>query len=205
MEKIFKIKTETEGIDFIGNKETGKWVITNKFNENVRKKISGPFIKKPFNRIDMLVLNMGRECNFNCSYCFIGDLKNKKETLNEEVGVKALERASELPQNQCKIVFHGSEPMMNYQLIKKLILKSREINRNYSFRMQSNGSLFTNKKIDFLTKNKVGIGKDFVEADVLEVPLSLGTSLKKNPLIVNIIKLCSIMLLKRYLYSMRKV
>ncbi len=175
MESKFFVKTDVEGINFVADRENGKWVITNKFDEKVKESLSGSFSSKPFSMVEMVALNMGRECNFDCVYCLVRDLKENTKQLTEEVGLKILEELSELPLKDRKLVFHGSEPMMNYKLIQKLVLESKRMDFNIEFCMQSNGSLFSEKNLDFLIENGIGIG---ISCDGLKIHQDLSRPYK---------------------------
>jgi uncharacterized protein len=157
--EYFIIKTDFSEVNFIANKETGKWVLANTFDEKVRQKISCAFVKRQFQGFGKIVLNMGRECNFDCIYCLVGDLKNQKFKLTEKVGKKVVEIVSQLDPDERHIVFHGSEPMFSYDLIKELIQYNKEqCGDKVSFSIQSNGSLFNEANLEFLVDNNVGIG-----------------------------------------------
>ena len=157
MENNFVLETDFEGVYFVGNRETGEWGLSNLDNtNNALKGSSRVFSEKPFKGVAMIALNMGRKCNFDCTYCLVGDLKNEGIRMSEKVGIKAIERIIELNSKKLQVVFHGSEPMMNYSLIKKLV--SYANNSRIQFCMQSNGSLFNSKNLKFLSENNVGIG-----------------------------------------------
>lgn len=78
--------------------------------------------------------------------------------MSHEVGKKAIDRVMELPMEDRYVIFHGSEPMTNFGLIKELISYSEQKDYKIKFSMQSNGSLFDNETIDFLVRKKVYIG-----------------------------------------------
>lgn len=156
--EYFTVKTDIEGMNFIANKETGKWVLAKEFDDEIKQKISSPFVKKPFQGAGKIVLNMGRQCNFNCVYCLVGELKDQTFNLTEKVGKKVIDEVSQLDKDERHIVFHGSEPMMNYSLIKKLVEYNKQRDEKVTFSMQSNGSLFNETNLNFLVSNNVGIG-----------------------------------------------
>lgn len=157
---IFIIPSEIEGMNFIGNRETGLWVIGQTVDAYIVDEISKPFKKKVcFEGVGKIVLNMGRQCNLNCTYCLVGGLKTQPFNLSEEVGYATINRISELDQTDKHVVFHGSEPMMNYRLIKKLLIyNSNNYNGKITFSIQSNGTLFNKHNLKLLVQNNVGIG-----------------------------------------------
>lgn len=175
-EEIFIIKSDLEEINFIGNRETGKWVLGKKLDSEIRENISTPFSKEPCKGVGKIVLNMGRECNFNCTYCLVGDSKQESLKLEGAVGKKVLDRVFEFSEER-HIVFHGSEPMMNYGLIQELIEYNQEKNYGISFSIQSNGTLFNKDNLNFLIKNRVGVG---VSLDGNAIHQNLNRPYKNN-------------------------
>ncbi|MCK5149583.1 radical SAM protein [Candidatus Pacearchaeota archaeon] len=156
---IFQLETFEDEIKFIADKDTGKWVLGRDITQEVIKKISNPFLEKIPKRVGKIVLNMGRECNLDCTYCLVGNLKEQTLKLNMKVGKKVLEAVSEMDLHERNIVFHGSEPMMNYKVIKKLLRFNKDKLRNkISFSIQSNGTLFTKENLRLLESYRVGIG-----------------------------------------------
>ena len=158
MSDEFIIQTDKKELKFIANKETGRWVLTNDKLNHVKEMLSAPNSNSVLNGAKMIVLNMGRECNLRCVYCSVGDKKEENTPLTEEIGKKALERIAEMKQDKKQVVFHGSEPMINYSLIKKLTLYGHSLDKQIQFCMQSNGTLFTKEQIKQLKDLGVGIG-----------------------------------------------
>lgn len=154
----FRINNNLSDVSFIANRETGKWVISNKSIKNIREKVRVPFNKVNLKGVESIVLNMGRPCNFNCGYCLVGDLREDIDQLSKKVGMKTIERMSEMKQKKKELVFHGSEPMINYKLLKSLVKYGQKVDKNIRFCVQSNESLFTDKRIEFLAENKIDIG-----------------------------------------------
>ena len=155
---IFSIKTDVDGVSFVCNRDTGKWVISNYFNEEVESSLTRPFSPQPFTGTRMIALNMGRACNFDCIYCLVGDLKSEKDEMTKKVGIKTIDKLAELDPIDRHLVFHGSEPLLNFKLIRELILYTNKVDKEIKFSIQSNGSLLNDCNIAFLVKNKVGIG-----------------------------------------------
>ena len=137
---------------------TGKWALTNNVNEEVKKELTKPYFKKRFRGTRLVVLNIGRQCNLDCNYCHVGDLKKENEVMSYKVGKKAIDRVLELDENNRRIVFHGSEPLMNFGVIKKIVDYSNKKTKTIDFSMQTNGTLLDNENLGYMKKNKVSIG-----------------------------------------------
>lgn len=159
MSDEFEIQTDIPELSFVANRETGRWAITSNHLEGGDKSLSLPFPTQTLEGAKMIVLNMGRACNLRCVYCSVGEKKEEKNCqLKEEIGVKALERVAEMKQKKKQVVFHGSEPMLNEGLIKKLTKYGHSLDPSIQFCMQSNGTLFTPSNIKRLRELGVGIG-----------------------------------------------
>jgi len=157
-EAIFELPT-LGSRKFICNAETGNWVLADFCDADVIDEISKPHdFKRTYENVSLTLLNVSRICNFNCKYCLIGDLKGFKSSMSLTVGKKAIDRVMELPKEDRYVIFHGSEPMANYKLIKQLVIYTTKNNSNIQFSIQSNGSLFNKENINFLTQNNVYIG-----------------------------------------------
>lgn len=153
---IFEIET-LGSKKFICHSESGNWVLANYLDETVAEKISSSH-SDLFQGISLTLLNVGRTCNFDCVYCLIGDLKQEGNRMPNKVGMKAIDRITELDESDRYVIFHGSEPMINFELIKDLILYSEEKESRIRFALQSNGSLFNEENLSFLTSKGVYIG-----------------------------------------------
>lgn len=155
----FVIDTEDEELKFVANKNTGLWVLTNKSTESIKNNLAKPFVQRDLSGSDMIALNMGRQCNFSCIYCLVGNLKESKKQLTLSVGKKALERIVEMHQKKPPIVvFHGSEAMLNYELMVNLVHYGLSLREDVEFCIQTNGSLLTQEKIKELSDLGIGMG-----------------------------------------------
>jgi len=155
--KVFELET-LDSKKFFCNPQSGRWVFADFMNERVLNKIAPSCRSESYEGISLVLLNVSRKCNFECTYCLIGDLKQEETVMSYEVGKKAIERVMEIQEEDRYVIFHGSEPMTNFALIKRLILYSEKQSYNIRFSMQSNGSLFNKSNLDFLIHKKVYIG-----------------------------------------------
>jgi uncharacterized protein len=153
---LFYIKTLKDNY-FVCNKETGKWILTS--TKNISKEalqyLSLPFLKLPYISTKLLVLNITTKCNFKCIYCHIKN--EKEENMDIEIGKIAVDKAMAFDK-KIKIVFHGSEPLMNFPFIEKLVEYGRKRYPDLEFCIQTNGSLLTKEIANFLTNKNIGVG-----------------------------------------------
>lgn len=156
-ENITRIKTESEK-DFFLNKNTGKWTLADNLEEKSLEYLLRKSDKnKNFIGTSMIVLNISNICNLECVYCHVKGAEDETTKMSSTVGKKAIDRIFELPEPNRHVVFHGREPTTNFPLIKELIKYSKGKGK-IEFCMQSNGTLFDEKQLEYLKNEKVGIG-----------------------------------------------
>jgi uncharacterized protein len=143
---------------FILYSETGKWALADKLDEEIKQNLTKPYFKKSFRETRLVVMNLGRGCNLDCVYCHVGNLKKENKVMSYEVGRKVIDRTLELEESNRKIVFHGSEPLMNFDLIKKVVNYANEKTNTIDFLIQTNGTLLNDEIIDYFEKNKINVG-----------------------------------------------
>lgn len=115
--------------------------------------------------ITVASLNVSHDCNLKCRYCYGGGgtYQGKKCYMSKEIGELSIDRLFEWS-NRSEIVgitFFGGEPLLNINLIEHLVQYSLEKGqaegKKLQLSMTSNGTLFTDKIIDFLNKNSIGV------------------------------------------------
>ncbi len=99
-------------------------------------------------------LHITDKCNFKCTYCR-HKARNKDITFDK---VKKLISISKRYGNTTGFCFYGGEPFCAYPLLREIIeyCKSQK-DHKFNYKMNSNGSLFTEDKIKYLTENNVEI------------------------------------------------
>ncbi len=113
--------------------------------------------KKRQTNIKALCLHIAHTCNLNCEYCFAsqGKYNGERALMSYEIGKKALDfliKNSGSHYN-LEVDFFGGEPLMNFEVVKKLVkyARSREklYNKNFRFTLTTNGLLINDDVIDF--------------------------------------------------------
>ena len=106
------------------------------------------------NANQILALELTQNCNYSCSYCFEGNSCGKKfESLDFNTASFAIDK---LP-NGSKLRFFGGEPLLKFDLIKKLVAKYPQ----HSYSIVTNGSLITREIAIFLAENNFSIGLSY--------------------------------------------
>jgi uncharacterized protein len=101
-------------------------------------------------------------CNLDCTYCYLpGKIRHDGSHMPEDKLLAALDKlrsyfTTVMPEErQPRIIFHGSEPLMNRQAVFAAI---ETFGDDFLFGLQSNGTLLDASAIDFLTARGVSIG-----------------------------------------------
>ena len=117
--------------------------------------------------INSATFNLTQQCNLSCSYCFCGDKTIKKmsfETAKKSVDwlIKNVMDADINTLNGKKrtmdISFWGGEPLLEWKLLKKIILYTKSVIPNgmlLQFGGTTNGTLLTPEKFDFLQEHRL--------------------------------------------------
>ncbi|MBS4871367.1 MAG: thioether cross-link-forming SCIFF peptide maturase [Peptoniphilus sp. oral taxon 375] len=112
----------------------------------------------PDNTIKAMCLHVAHDCNLRCKYCFAsqGDYDDQRLLMDEETGKKALEFLCLHSNNRknLEVDFFGGEPLMNFDLVKKLVFYGRDLekkyNKHFRFTITTNGLLLNDENIDFI-------------------------------------------------------
>ena len=120
---------------------------------HVFKERSGSVIKA-------LCLHVAHTCNLNCSYCFTsqGKYHGERSVMSYEVGKQALDFlvGHSGSRHNLEVDFFGGEPLMNWDVVKRLVLYARSIekehHKNFRFTLTTNGLLIDDDVIDFCNR-----------------------------------------------------
>lgn len=110
--------------------------------------------------IKALCLHVAHTCNLNCSYCFAsqGKYQGDRALMSFEVGKQAFDFliANSGDRRNLEVDFFGGEPLMNWDVVKKLVAYARSIekehNKNFRFTLTTNGMLIDDDVIEFANK-----------------------------------------------------
>lgn len=111
--------------------------------------------------VKALCLHVTHDCNLKCKYCFAGEgeYNGVRSLMSFEVGKKALEfliKNSDKRRN-LEVDFFGGEPLMNFEVIKRLVTFGNEqakLNgKRFRFTITTNGMLLNDEIIDYINEN----------------------------------------------------
>ena len=122
--------------------------------------MAGTFKERSGDVVKALCLHVAHTCNLNCSYCFAsqGRYEGERALMSFEVGKRAMDFLIENSgtRRNLEVDFFGGEPLMNFEMVKKLVAYCREQekihNKNFRFTMTTNGVLIDDDVIDFCNK-----------------------------------------------------
>ncbi|TCO79847.1 thioether cross-link-forming SCIFF peptide maturase [Marinisporobacter balticus] len=145
VEAIYEIKTlENEGL---------------LFTEDTY--VNHPAFKNRQPVVKALCLHIAHDCNLLCKYCFAsqGDFKGQRSLMSEEVGKKALDFLIENSgsRRNLEVDFFGGEPLMNFDVVKKLVAygrsREKESKKRFRFTITTNGVLLNDENMQYINEN----------------------------------------------------
>ena len=110
--------------------------------------------------IKAMCLHVAHDCNLRCKYCFAsqGDFHGARSLMPLATGKRALEYLIEKSgsRRQLEVDFFGGEPMMNFEVVKKLVEYGRELEKQHDkvirFTITTNAYGLTEDSIDFINR-----------------------------------------------------
>ncbi|WP_101877064.1 thioether cross-link-forming SCIFF peptide maturase [Lachnoclostridium edouardi] len=116
--------------------------------------------KKRKTVVKALCLHIAHDCNLACRYCFAeeGEYHGRRALMSYEVGQKALDFliANSGNRRNLEVDFFGGEPLMNWDVVKRLVeygrSKEEEYNKKFRFTLTTNGVLLDDQIMDFCNK-----------------------------------------------------
>ena len=111
--------------------------------------------------VKALCLHISHDCNLSCRYCFAQEgeyHQNRRELMSYEVGKRALDFLVENSgsRHNLEVDFFGGEPLMNFEVVKKLVEYGRSIEEKYDkkfrFTLTTNGVLLDDEILEYANK-----------------------------------------------------
>jgi len=126
------------------------------FTEDIYQQYIGDF-KRRKTVVKALCLHISHDCNLACPYCFAGqgEYQGERAMMSYEVGKKALDFliANSGSRRNLEVDFFGGEPLMNFEVVKRLVWYGREQeklhNKNFRFTLTTNGVLLDEEIMEF--------------------------------------------------------
>ena len=130
------------------------------FTEDIYKDYIIDF-KKRKTVVKALCLHIAHDCNLACRYCFAeeGEYHGRRAIMSYEVGKQALDFliANSGNRRNLEVDFFGGEPLMNWDVVKRLVQYGREQeklhDKNFRFTITTNGILLDDEKQKYINEN----------------------------------------------------
>ena len=115
--------------------------------------------------VKALCLHIAHDCNLACRYCFAeeGEYHGRRAIMPYEVGKAALELLIKASGNRrnLEVDFFGGEPLMNFEVVKKLVAYGREQeklhDKNFRFTLTTNGVLLNDEVMEFANQEMANV------------------------------------------------
>ena len=129
------------------------------FTEDIYEDYIMDFKKRP-TVVKALCLHIAHDCNLACRYCFAeeGEYHGRRALMSFEVGKKALDFliANSGNRRNLEVDFFGGEPLMNFDVVRRLVAYGREQeklhDKRFRFTLTTNGVLLNPEIEEFLNK-----------------------------------------------------
>ncbi len=130
------------------------------FTPDTFEPMAGELKSRTSGVVKALCLHVAHTCNLNCSYCFAsqGKYHGDRALMSFEVGRQALDFlvAHSGSRRNLEVDFFGGEPLMNFDVVKRLTAYARSIEKeagkNFRFTLTTNGMLIDDDVIDFANR-----------------------------------------------------
>jgi len=149
---------------------------------------AGPGYGPPVRPLRALCLHLAHDCNLRCAYCFAGqgNYHGSRSLMSFEVGQRAIDFliAASGSYNQVEVDFFGGEPLLNFDVLRRLVRYGREVQavsgKRIAFTVTTNGVLLDETVAAFLDRERVGVvlsldGRPAVHDAVRKTPAGGGS------------------------------
>ena len=110
--------------------------------------------------VKALCLHAAHDCNLKCAYCFAkeGGYRGERMLMPFETGAAAIDFLikNSGSRKNLEIDFFGGEPLMNFDVVKKITMYCREkehvYNKRFRFTLTTNGVLLNDETMNFINE-----------------------------------------------------
>jgi uncharacterized protein len=117
-------------------------------------------------KMKMLVIQITQNCNLSCAYCpyVVGEKEYRKHS-NKKISLEMAEKAlimlreSSVDCDEVSIAFYGGEPLLEFDLMKKIVASSQRLLSKSVIRysLTTNATLLTDEMIEFFSIYNVNL------------------------------------------------
>jgi uncharacterized protein len=141
------------------------------FLRDLEKDLPAP-LQKVVEEVDIttIALNVEQSCNLRCVYCYAGDGDYGKDSTMTFAKATAVITALSSGKPNFQIHFFGGEPLLNFALIRDLILWCEEkAETKFRFSVTTNGVLLRGNITDFFKQHRVSVTISYDGKGVQEI------------------------------------
>jgi uncharacterized protein len=111
----------------------------------------------------LFIFVISLRCEHSCPYCQVSRQSSDRHAydMSAETAFKSLELMFQSPSPNLKVEFQGGEPLLNFDLLKCIVLKAKEMNNAYqkemTFVVATNLALVNESVLDFFEEHQVSV------------------------------------------------
>ncbi len=112
-----------------------------------------------FPALHMFVVTL--RCDHSCGYCQVSRVSEDRQAfdMSEETADRSVDLMLSSPSLQLKVEFQGGESLLNFPLIRRIVLRTKERgkDRDLAFVIATNLSFLTDEMLDFCAEHQVSL------------------------------------------------
>lgn len=112
--------------------------------------------------IDIMYLIVSSMCNFGCKYCFVKSQTTEFELMDATTAEVAINKFAkylkETGKQSGEVIFYGGEPLINFEVIRRVVNKIKEDDLKIKCSIVTNGSLIDKEKAAFFAEHEIDVG-----------------------------------------------
>ena len=134
-------------------------------NEKSAIELTGLKLRTKYSRLptftNLHIFVVSLRCDHSCPYCQVSRQSEDKATfdMTQEIANKGLDFVFKSPSPALKIEFQGGEPLLNFEMIKYIVLEAKKrnliFNRDLQFVIATTMSLITDEILSFCKEHKI--------------------------------------------------
>ena len=158
VEAILSCKTLQQVYDLVGD-ETKADAICKKMKDArviVDEAMKNDTTDTQAGKITYMILMISQNCNLNCTYCF-GDkgTYSNRGFMSFETAKRAVDMFGARQETEFTICFFGGEPLMNVNVMKRIMDYALSVNDKVKFSMTTNGTLINDEIEELIDRYKI--------------------------------------------------
>lgn len=112
-----------------------------------------------FESTNLFIFAITNKCNNRCVYCQADGILKKDCSMSISVAEQALLRIGECPAHEITIEFQGGEPLLNFDVIRYIVDRSKDVlkKKNVHFALVTNLALLSEEMALFIKENKISV------------------------------------------------